>query len=97
MNYYVEFEEGVAKDISKLKDNVLIKDIYSKIGALALNPIKGKHLFDNLYELKAKNYRVYYRVFKGVVEIEKVVYDGKVSVNKLGSKDSQQRDLKSQR
>jgi mRNA-degrading endonuclease RelE of RelBE toxin-antitoxin system len=94
LKYLVEFEEGVEKDIYKIRDNVLIKDIYKKIGELSTNPMKGKHLFDNLYELKSKNYRVYYYVFKGIVEIEKVVYDGKVKVNKLGTKDSQKRDLK---
>lgn len=97
MKYFIEFEEGVTKDISKIKDPVLIKDIYSKISALADNPTKGKYLFDNLYELKSKNYRVYYRIFKGIVEIEKVVFQGKIHINKVGSKDSQQRDLQSQR
>jgi hypothetical protein len=97
LKYYIEYEEGVKKSIIKIRDNVLIKDIFAKIDELEDNPRKGKHLFDNLYELKAKNYRIYYRIFKGIVEIEKIVYEGKVTVNKVGSKDSQQRDLKSQR
>jgi mRNA-degrading endonuclease RelE of RelBE toxin-antitoxin system len=97
LRYFVEYEEGVRKSIDKLKDKVLIADIKSKIDALESNPFKGKCLYKNLYELKAKNFRVYYLVYQGVVVIESVEYDGRVFVKSVGDKDSQFDDVKQQK
>ena len=79
MKYLVEFETGVEKDISKLGAS-LSNNIFAKIRELAHNPKKGKHLFSNFWELKATNYRVYYAIFRGIIVVEKVSYEGKVRI-----------------
>lgn len=95
MIYHIEFRETANKDIFSLKDKELIKNIINKIGELRYNPTKGKHLFKNCYELKAKNYRVYYFIYKGILVIAQIEYAGKVRIERLGTKDSQERDIQS--
>ena len=97
MIYKVEIEKKVEKQIDKLKDNELKKDIKSKIIELRHNPRKGDHLFKNFYELKAKNYRVYYAIFRGIIVIENIHYDGLVHITDFGDKDSQKRVISSLR
>lgn len=80
MKYYLEFTEKAEKQLEKLKDKTLKRNILNKIGELETNPVKGKHIKKNLYELKAKNYRVYYYLYKGIVVIEEIKYLGKVKV-----------------
>ncbi len=92
MNYYVEVPEEVKKQINSLKDNELAKNIWGKINSLEHNPTKGKHLFKQFYELKAKNYRVYYSVHHGIVLIEKFTYLGRIKILDVGNKNSQRRD-----
>ena len=79
MIYLIEFSQLVEKQINKLDGNtrlILLKKIYR----LEINPIDKKHLIGkDYYELKHKNYRVYYRVMHGIVLVEKVTYSGKVT------------------
>lgn len=94
MIYLIEIGETAQKQISKLKDRILQKNIKNKIKQLKYNPKKGRHLFKNCYELKANNYRVYYKVYRGIIVVEQIKYSGKVKIEKLGTKNSQKRDLK---
>ena len=95
MIYRIEIGKTADKKIGNLKDRILKKNIKSKIRSLKNNPKKGKYLFKNFYELKAKNYRIYYAIFKGIIVIEDVEYDGKIVVRDVGTKNTQTRDLKS--
>lgn len=93
MIYRVDIEDKAQKKLDKLKDKILKKNIINKINELSHNPRKGKHLFKNFYELKAKNYRIYYAIFRGIVVIENI--EGIVKVMDIGTKDRQKRDIKS--
>lgn len=95
MIYRIEIGETANKELSKIKDKKLQKNIKNKIKQLKYNPKKGKHLFKNFYELKAKNYRIYYVIYKGIIVIEDIEYSGKAIIRKIGTKDSQKRDIKS--
>lgn len=98
MIYKIEITDIAKKQIHNLKDKILKRDIGNKIKQLKYNPLKGKHLYNNLYELKAKNYRVYYLIYKGIISVENVEYDGtrydgRVTIERVGDKNSQQRDI----
>lgn len=93
MRYLVEMTERADKNISKL-DNGIQENIKNKIRQLSKNPRKGKHLYKNFYELRAKNFRIYYELFRGIIVIEKIKYDGKVQVQKVGTKNTQKRDVR---
>ena len=97
MYYYLDFSERFNKEFDNLRDKKLKDDITTKISALETNPRKGKNLGGNLYELKAKNYRVYYEIHTGVIEIKSIKYMGKVFMRFLGDKDSQRCDIASLR
>lgn len=79
MIYRIEVEKRVHKQLDKIKDKTIQKDIKNKIRQLKYNPRKGKHLFRNYYELKAKNYRIYYAIFRGMIVIENITYAGTVT------------------
>lgn len=93
MRYYVEVTDNAKKEIRKLDRSVQV-NIKNKINELQNNPFKGKHILGNFYELKAKNFRVYYEVFRGIIVVEKVEYEGKVKLHGVGTKDCQRRDIK---
>jgi len=97
MNYFIEISETAEKQLSKIKDRRLKSNILNKIKSLESNATKGKYLFKNYYELKSMNYRIYYSVYKGIVIIKNITYIGKIKVNKIGTKNSQERDLQSLR
>lgn len=94
MRYFIEFTEKADKELNSLMDKRLRKNIWNKIQQLKTNPKKGKHLFKNIYELKAKNYRIYYELFRGIVVIAKVEYKGKLMVKRIGTKNTQKRDVR---
>lgn len=94
MIYYIEFSELFKEQIKKIKDKELRNNILNKVNQLKDNPKKGKYLKENLYELKAKNYRIYYRIYRGIVEFVKISYPGYINVERIGTKDSQNRDIK---
>lgn len=93
MIYLIEFSPIVEKQLKKLDENtrfILLKKIYK----LEINPIDKKHLISkDYYELKHKNYRVYYKVMHGIILVEKVTYKGRVIIERLGTKNSQKKDI----
>ena len=93
MKYFIEIGKTAQKQIEWLDKRLRI-NIEKKIEQLKYNPTKGKHLFKNFYELKAKNYRIYYSLFRGIIVIEKVYYSGKIVVRKVGTKNRQKQDVR---
>ena len=94
MLYIIDYTLIVERQLLKL-DKTTRDIILRKINKLQTTPSKrGKHLTKNLYELKHKNYRVYYVIFHGVVVIDKITYQGKVIVAKIGTKNTQKKDVK---
>jgi mRNA-degrading endonuclease RelE of RelBE toxin-antitoxin system len=95
MPYRIVFLEIAEKELLKL-DKELQHNISTKIiKKLAVNPKQGKHLFKDFWEIKAQNYRLYYSIKDDAIVIEKIEYEGEVTIHKIGTKDSQKRDVKS--
>jgi len=75
----------------------LRKKIFKKIKELSHNPYLGKFLSKEngieLRELKYGVHRIYYYITKGKIQIEDIVYEGKIDVIESGNKNTQQKTI----
>jgi mRNA-degrading endonuclease RelE of RelBE toxin-antitoxin system len=91
--YLVELSQTASKELDKL-DKETRKSIHKKIFTkLGENPYNAEYEGDGIWELKGQNFRAYYTIKEGVVFVDLVEFKGKVMVHKIGTKNSQDRDL----
>ena len=97
MAYYIALSDEATHFLEKL-DNSVAMPIAKKIRRLENSPdSQGKPLGGGFFELKHLKFRIYYTIIAGEVLIEKIMYEGKVFVPKIGDKHSQRKDINSLR
>lgn len=95
MAFFIALSDDASKFLEKL-DKSLAMPIAKKIRRLENSPgQQGKPLGDGFFELKHLKFRIYYTVIAGEVLIERILYEGKVFVPRIGDKHSQHSDIKS--
>jgi mRNA-degrading endonuclease RelE of RelBE toxin-antitoxin system len=100
MAYFVELSKEADRAFNKL-DQSIKERIAKKLKDLETNPELGKPIMRSetfntmIWELRmfSPNVRIYYTIKKCQVMIEEIIYEGKVSVQKIGDKRSQRRDM----
>ncbi len=94
MTFYVELSPVAQKFLDKLDNSVRIP-LVKRIKYLETDPShKGKTIGDGFRELRYEKFRVYFDIMHDVILIEKIEYEGKVNVLKIGDKNSQDKDIK---
>ncbi len=94
MTFYVELSPVAQKFLDKLDNSIRIP-LAKRIKDLEDDPFqKGKTIGDGYRELRYEKFRVYFDVMHNVILIEKIEYEGKVNVLKIGDKNSQDKDIK---
>lgn len=94
ITYFVHISPEAQKKLDKLDKESRI-NIFKKIEKLKGGQINNKdHIRGNLFEFYSDSHRVYYFVFRGMVVISDIVYDGKILIKDVGTKNTQKKDIK---